>query len=129
MVKRLIRPAFWGKIGLLWRRLTEPSAALNQPAQRREARLTAAQFFLFFIMTLIVVLIRQLEESSSAFEFGVAVIVVLGVAYLFSRTSYYYVGQLLVVAGIPAVCYPLAVIFPVTTLLIPFMSLTILVGV
>lgn len=129
MVKRLIRPAFWGKIGLLWRRLTEPSAVLNQAAQRREARLTAAQFFLFLVMTVVVVIVRQLQDSTSAFEFGLVVILVLGVAYLFSRTSYYYIGQILVVAGIPAVCYPLAVVFPTTTLLIPFMSLTILVGV
>ncbi len=88
----------------LWRRLTEPVAAIQGAEQRRKARLLSALLASVFILDLVVVSLVLVVSRGGDTAWALRSILVLALAYGLSRTRYYTLA-----AATTAAIFPLAI--------------------
>ena len=96
-----------------WRLLTEPAPTIREPEHRRRAHLLSALLLALFplgIVAIILTVFFAYSTGSLYASFGGTL--ALGVAYVFSRTSYYKLAALLTVVTLSGSIFALAIFAP-----------------
>src|SRR6476620_2433050 len=87
-----------------WQWLTQPAIPIQEPAQRRQSLLLAYLLFIFFIisLTVLVIILSLLDPARAEIVALGLVIVFLTIAYGLNRAGYYSIAAILTLTVISA---------------------------
>lgn len=91
----------------VWLKLTAPNAAIQNPQARREARLLSILLLAFTPMALIIAITQTILSENMILALVIGLSATLGniFCYLLSRTQYYRVSALLIIADASFFCF------------------------
>jgi len=99
------RPAW--NLATLWRRLTEPAAAIREPERRRRVRLLSSLLLVLILLGVLGIVLTPLDTrpaleptKDALFYNAVIAVIVLAIAYSLSRTTRYTLAAALTVSAV-----------------------------
>ena len=126
--------AFTWRARQIWQRLTEPSAAVQEPKSRRRARLLSSLLVISIVLLVLYVIIGLLVTGVAlaleefVYRMGIIIVALLASAYGLSRTRHYILAGVLTVGATFVAAFAILVSFPQNTALHITITLVVLLS-